>query len=682
MKKLLSVVVTLFSLVAILVFTASAESEITGIAVGKHVYGTAVLKWFVEDISDDYYFNIYLDDEKISPKQGYNGRHFYCYVDEIYPGDTHKYKVEYYGRNILGGYKLIDEFEKNVAVEDYFNGYGYSLSGVSKSSDSVNLEWDYRTGDLDLIIDPETDDRLLNVSDYFFEIYFYKNGIWSKAGETKKQKFTVEGLEEDTEYQFRVKAYCKGKEQAGNCFLDESEIIKVKTIIEYMDGFTVAETTETTALLKWDIDSEALLESGIYTDDYYFDIYMEEDYNTTKKIGTTSESEYMITGLQEYTDYTVFVVLNCTGISGDNEKVETSKHIDFETTFTYFKETAVSSVKSTSAEISWKFDEEGHNGDLKGDNESEEYYYYVYYINDEGRAVRIGTTEKQSYSLKNLNPNTGYTIRVVAYYKDAFTGKKVRIEAIDFEDFTTRVAAPERIIISYTPNKKLATIKWSAVEGASGYILYEYDFDEKEYVRLEKQKGRTYTFSYTYGEKYRFYVKAYKTTDGKDSAGEGTKNTFIPCKKVTVSSDNQSVKPGKKLALKATLSPSDSTDKIKWTTSNSEIATVSSKGVVKGVKNGKVTITATASSGKKATFKITVTNASISKTSKTVNVGQSYTIKINDYSGKVSWSTSNKKVATVSSKGVVKGVASGSAVITAKLKNGAVFTCKIKVTRP
>ncbi len=45
------------------------------------------------------------------------------------------------------------------------------------------------------------------------------------------------------------------------------------------------------------------------------------------------------------------------------------------------------------------------------------------------------------------------------------------------------------------------------------------------------------------------------------------------------------------------------------------------------------------------------------------------------------WSSSKKKVATVSSKGVVKAKKAGTAVITCKLKNGKKYKCKIKVKK-
>ncbi|MBQ6590579.1 MAG: Ig domain-containing protein [Lachnospiraceae bacterium] len=66
---------------------------------------------------------------------------------------------------------------------------------------------------------------------------------------------------------------------------------------------------------------------------------------------------------------------------------------------------------------------------------------------------------------------------------------------------------------------------------------------------------------------------------------------------------------GKSFTLRATAAPSNANNKnVRWTTSNKAVATVTSKGVVKGIKKGTVTITATAAdgSGKKATCRITV----------------------------------------------------------------------------
>ena len=74
--------------------------------------------------------------------------------------------------------------------------------------------------------------------------------------------------------------------------------------------------------------------------------------------------------------------------------------------------------------------------------------------------------------------------------------------------------------------------------------------------------------------------------------------------KATVST-KQILKKGKKVKLKVAKTPFTAQDTVKWTSSNKKIATVTSKGVVKGLKKGTATITAKA--GKKVVkFKVTV----------------------------------------------------------------------------
>ena len=124
-----------------------------------------------------------------------------------------------------------------------------------------------------------------------------------------------------------------------------------------------------------------------------------------------------------------------------------------------------------------------------------------------------------------------------------------------------------------------------------------------------------------------------------------------------------------------------SASKVKWSTSSKKIATVSKKGVVKGVKKGTATITATYK-GKKYTCKVTVKNASLSAKKKTLAEGKSFTLKLKDADGKnvsykkIKWSTSDKKIATVSKKGVVKAVGNGKATITAKYL-GKTYKCTV-----
>ena len=122
--------------------------------------------------------------------------------------------------------------------------------------------------------------------------------------------------------------------------------------------------------------------------------------------------------------------------------------------------------------------------------------------------------------------------------------------------------------------------------------------------------------------------------------------------------------------------------KITWSSSNNQIATVRN-GTVKGIKAGKCTITATLSNGKSLICKVTVNDlAKLSISSLTLNVGKKGKITISNLANrKVTWTTSNKKIATVS-KGIVTAVKSGRCFITAKIKNGKNLKCSITVNDP
>lgn len=79
--------------------------------------------------------------------------------------------------------------------------------------------------------------------------------------------------------------------------------------------------------------------------------------------------------------------------------------------------------------------------------------------------------------------------------------------------------------------------------------------------------------------------------------------------KVKFKSSKKTVKVGKTLKLKAVTTPAKKAgSKLYWKSANENVATVTQKGIVKGIKKGKVKITAIAldGSGKKATVKITV----------------------------------------------------------------------------
>ena len=182
-----------------------------------------------------------------------------------------------------------------------------------------------------------------------------------------------------------------------------------------------------------------------------------------------------------------------------------------------------------------------------------------------------------------------------------------------------------------------------------------------------------------------------KSNNGKTATCTITVTPKVEVTKVTVTPAKTSVTVGKTLELAAKVTPENAADKtIKWSTSNKTIATVSSEGVVTGVKKGSVTITAKSTNGKKATCTVTVQNPVAVKrvvlSSTTASVTEGKTVALtatispeNAADPSVTWSSSDKTIATVDAAGVVHGVKAGTVTITATSNNKKTATCKVTV---
>lgn len=145
---------------------------------------------------------------------------------------------------------------------------------------------------------------------------------------------------------------------------------------------------------------------------------------------------------------------------------------------------------------------------------------------------------------------------------------------------------------------------------------------------------------------------------------------------------------GKTLTLKATLKPTGVSDKISWSSSRPTVAKVSSKGKITALKKGTTTITAKTRSGKKATCKVTVKEVAakkikLNKTAVVLEEEKTYTLKTTltpkNSTDTLKWSSSNPKVAKVSSNGKITAIKPGTATITVKTQKGKKATCKVTV---
>ena len=192
-----------------------------------------------------------------------------------------------------------------------------------------------------------------------------------------------------------------------------------------------------------------------------------------------------------------------------------------------------------------------------------------------------------------------------------------------------------------------------------------------------------------------------KTKDGK-VVGTTTITVKViptPTPKVITSlsfaQDNISIKKGNTLGLVVEVEPTElSNTELTWTSSDPSIVKIDENGKITGVKEGTATITVTSPNGKKATCTVNVTvdtievkKIDLKPNKKTLEAGETGQITAiiepeNATNRELVWSSSDSSIATVDSKGVIKGIKEGTVTITAKTKDGKVVgttTITVKV---
>ena len=164
---------------------------------------------------------------------------------------------------------------------------------------------------------------------------------------------------------------------------------------------------------------------------------------------------------------------------------------------------------------------------------------------------------------------------------------------------------------------------------------------------------------------------------------------FIDVVSIKLSSSSAVMNVGGSINLSATVLPDNATDKtVLWSSSRESVATVSG-GKVTAKAAGSAVITAKTKNGKTASCTVTVNvppeKITLNKTSVTVYKGNTVSLTASvapsdAYDKTVSWSSSDRSVATVSN-GKITAVKPGSAVITAATVNGKTAKCTVTVKK-
>lgn len=252
-----------------------------------------------------------------------------------------------------------------------------------------------------------------------------------------------------------------------------------------------------------------------------------------------------------------------------------------------------------------------------------------------------GTSITGSYHIYNTNIGRLYIVIDAQEY----TGKEIELQASDIHMYANKsdakigkeIAESCYKVVSYTNNIKVGTAI-VILRGCGDY-------------------GGTRTCYFKISKKNYLTVRA---------------------SEITLSETSVSMGVGNSIRLIASIVPEDAWNKtVIWTSSNSEVATVSQDGMITAKASGKATITATAQdTGKKATCKVTVsviqvTSFSLNTTKIEQSAGTQYQLTATEIQPKsatystIEWESTNLEIASVDVNGKVTLHKAGMAVINA-----------------
>ena len=348
----------------------------------------------------------------------------------------------------------------------------------------------------------------------------------------------------------------------------------------------------------------------------------------------------------------------------------------------------------------WKLlDSKGNN--VVSFNTQERYYlcnlrqgYYAYENKDDQRIFILATNISSAEPIQLISDGNGYYYIYMNGKYVAQPSKEIEdliLEeitlttatsiSIDYSELSLEKGKTQYLKATVTPTEALQSVTWKSSNESVATV------SENGLVTAKSNGTARITAT---------------TADGSNLSATCTVTVTIPVDGISLSNTSLTFSAiDSKETLTATVTPSNASNKnLEWTSSNPDVATVSSivssRGVVTAKGNGTATITARAKDGSNISASCTVTvtipvdGISLSNTSLTfsaLNTTQTLTATVSPSSAankKLTWTSSNTSVATVSSNGVVTSKGNGTATITAKATDGSNIsaTCSVTVAAP
>ena len=545
--------------------------------------------------------------------------------------------------------KNYDELKKSFRVKDNIS---------QKVEVSIDGEVDFNKNGF-YVITVTASDESGNITTKDFGIQIYTNLL-----------IISENTEKPTEYDYSIYE----NNVTYDTFGDDDKIKSITLSNHTLVMYDNSKTTKITAKISPDkLSTKALTWTSSNTN---VAIVSNDGYVTPISAGTT-----IITASGDNAKDTCTVtvkksIISVTSITLDKKEINL-----YTTSKGYQLKATVSPSNATNKTVTWKSDNKA-----------------VATVSSSGYVTPIGigkttiTAEADGKTVKCTVNVTRQPIAVSAIQLDKKSLNLIEGEKEKLSSTITPANADDKTTTWTSSNTKIATVD------SYGWVT-------------AKSAGTVTITATAGGKKATCAITVSKATDTKTSTDIGdpgvaedkpVEDKTIKVTLITLDKNNISMYIGNTTILTATINPSNATNKgITWKSTNTNVVTVNSSGVVTAKGAGSAMITATAD-GKTASCSVTVRNKEVdpgvSTSSSTISVEsvelnhktltlkrgsqKALMVSINPSTATnqdAKWYTSNSFVATVSNNGVIKALAPGTATITV-IVDGKRDTCEVEVT--
>ena len=371
---------------------ALSHNKVTGLRAKARYTNSLILAWDENEDAGGYEIEQYRDGDWQCIETIYDNTEVSYKVDDLRADTTYTFRIRPFV--CIQDYNSYGEYTRLAAKTRIPNVTG--LTSKSISSSTITLSWNKNNKATGYIIEQ------------------YKGGKWSGIATTKNNttlSFTVKGLETDTTYTFRVKAY---RTVNGKTEYSEYRRIQKTTAMDNVTGFKVKSTTSNSVTLTWNKTDR--------TTDYKIEQYKGGKWVDVDYISNEKSPVYTVTGLAPDTTYTFRIMalkITCMPEANNNSDYV---RVAGKTRISNAAKFAGTALSNSAIKLVWS-----KNNMATG---------YVIEQYKGGKWTAIATTKNNTtltFTVKRLAKGTTYSFRIKSFRKTGST--------TEFSEYTAIKAA-------------------------------------------------------------------------------------------------------------------------------------------------------------------------------------------------------------------------------------------------